>query len=775
MFDRAKKAYNFPDENARPEKKRKKEWGLQAFKAAYSNSQIYSPNLFFNRREDYYTYKQYAFGRQDSSQYYPTVNINPNESNEVFATNLDFKIKNYATKRINVTVSKMSARRFTPTLNPLDPISYDKKLNFKSQLQFYSDHQQWIQQKEQMLQVKLGPEVQNPDMFPNNTEEIEVYMNENYKDEAAKDAELGLRHHSKRNDLDEENKMTRYDLAILGAACMWPEMDYNLMPKFFRVDPGKIISPYAKRPDFNSIKYIGYIDTVDIPTFKQMHRGELKDSESNIIEEYAKKDYETETKYDYADSSEVKKIPIMRMRYYTTEERVWVEKKDRMGNTIFKEKPSDYYREEGGEEKFKQKFPDRKIHRKTFGVIYEGYWVVNSPYLFRWGPMKHQPRNPRNIFETNLGVAIYAPNMYDGKVSPLMEQMIPTIDELQELHLKAKQLLAQSIPQAISIDLYALRNADLKLNGKQMTDQQLFELFLQRGVLFLNTMGKWKGNNSRPFEVHNIGIAQDFERIMNTIQAKLIELDDIIGTNKVSTGSNVSAEMGKAVAETQLEATDHALSFLYEADKKIQEKLYQNLLLLHIQSVKYNPKVYESILGKNSVQFITNPDFDLSKRNFGIHLELEPTQVEWGEFYQDVQKAIESGQITIADKTRLMEFESIKQARQHLRVMTEKNIKRQQQSQLAVTEQNHKQQLESNAQAHQQRMKEKELEIQEVQIKSNEERKTKRLDARLRRENDLIINTAKAEHQTEHIEEQGEQDRKTKRLEDQLEENNQTE
>src|SRR5690606_40077346 len=108
-------SHPFPSEFLHPKVKAdKKKFGLPVAKAIYYNNVKNGPSLFYNDRELYESYIRYALGDQDVSQYKPLLGINPHKSKGTFLKMVRWQIKNYATKRVNVAVSKIANRKYMP-------------------------------------------------------------------------------------------------------------------------------------------------------------------------------------------------------------------------------------------------------------------------------------------------------------------------------------------------------------------------------------------------------------------------------------------------------------------------------------------------------------------------------------------------------------------------------------------------------------------------------------------------------------------------------------
>src|SRR5689334_5690368 len=108
-------AVSFPPHDVSPkEKADKKKWGLPNFQAAWYHNENQIPALFYQQRDTYLTYLKYAFGQQDEEQYKPVLHINPKNQTHSMLGGIRWQIKNFATKRVLATISRIYNRQYDP-------------------------------------------------------------------------------------------------------------------------------------------------------------------------------------------------------------------------------------------------------------------------------------------------------------------------------------------------------------------------------------------------------------------------------------------------------------------------------------------------------------------------------------------------------------------------------------------------------------------------------------------------------------------------------------
>ena len=669
--------FPFPLDNISPNEKEKDAFGLAIGRAIWGYASVYDTHLFYNDRDKYQRYKEYALGLQPEDKYKPLLNEdNKGPDNKKWLRAINFRIKNYATKRINIVVAKMHAKDYDVIVEMTDPISKGLQENIKVSLEVKMKNKEIFERMKAIFGNKV-----DLNQIPNNADEIQMIMDNDFKMIEAAHLEKAIPWHLDRNRWDDTRRVVDFDLTCLGVGAVYIGMDENLRPYIDRWNPADIITPYNDKPNFDHLPYIAGIKWVTIAEFRKMAIGYISDPEiQKIIDKFGRKQYEANeyaNKYDVRRYDDVTKIALLHYNYRSTDSRVFLEKPDEFGNSQSFEKSLDYYARPKEMDKFKQKFNgSRKIHRTSINAVYEGFWIIGSDQVFRHGRRSYSTEEFGVFSNTGMGFKIYAPNAWDGMLTSMTAQMIPNLDELQRYNLKIQQLVARAIPKGIGIDLYALRKANLQWGGKGMTDQEKIEMFMKSGIFVFSSKDRYAaGSNYRPFYETENGLADDIDKYLRLTQNALIELDEIIGMNKATSASTLREDAGKGTTELQVGATEVALDYLYYADHKIYKEIVADIGVLHIKSYLYserNRMIYEAMFGQGSISQEA-ARFDLF--DFGYNIEARPTNQEWQDIYNKAEKAYDKGIISFSDTLFLREFKSIKQARLWLMLKERQAIK----------------------------------------------------------------------------------------------------
>jgi len=715
----------FPSDFVNPKTKETDEYGLLLANAIYYTTMSYGPSLFYNDRKLYQEYINYAIGEQSEDKYKPLLRINPAQSTTTWVGALRWGIKNYATKRVNIAISKVAERTYDPQVDPLDQNARDEREEFKQRIKFYMDFKESNDAFAQIMGTTMLPEGVDRDLLPDNSDELEMWMQANYKYIQGAAMEKLISHHLDRNRWPNHKRQAAFDSFVLGASVVYAGMDDNILPECYRCNPADIIVPPTDREDFSDINFVGHIMRPTIAEFyKMVGDSRPKAWVEQVVEKHSTIDpgsyYFRRFDYPREGYKDQARIELVRFAYKSTNEMVHIAMTDKHGNERLHEKSFDDYKTPQEQQKFKEKYPDRELRRDKYHTIYEGFWVTGSEdYIFRYGERNHQERNRGQLSETALPYKIFAPNIKNNRTVSTMKQMIPVLDELQAYHIKKQHVLANAMPAVWDIDLNALRNADFKWNDKDMSDQQKIEFLFQTGI-FLRDSGDrhLPGNNYQPIRNLANSVANEVLMYAAQIQNSLIELDEVIGMNKVSSAQTLRADTGKGTAEIQQSNTEVALDYLYRADRETSLDVIKTFGILSRQSIKYKgTEYYEKIISSKEVDMIKNTPY----ADYGFRVSLRPTAAEWEQMYKEAIDAVKSGAIEWDDFLDLKDVATLKEARNRFRVAIRKRRKEKKELEMSKITGTIEGQKESNQQTHQNAMELKGIELKSDQQKRKDE------------------------------------------------------
>jgi len=176
---------------------------------------------------------------------------------------------------------------------------------------------------------------------------------------------------------------------------------------------------------------------------------------------------------------------------------------------------------------------------------------------------------------------------------------------------------------------------------------------------------------------------------LTKLQALRIERDsyrndqrEVIGLNKASDASNPDKEslvgLQKIAALNSNTATRHIL----DASKEITRRVCEAATYRICDVLKYFPALKEDLIrkiGATSVEDLESMK-DLHLRDFAIHLDLDLDDEERAKLENDMTIAIEKGQLSVADKYKVLNIKNFKQAVGYMAILMDKYAKKQQEA-----------------------------------------------------------------------------------------------
>ena len=691
--------YGFPEDNIPVKEKEEAPFHLQIALSIYGNDRAYGNGMFYNDREKINDIIRFLLGLNPESDFMPFLGVNPNANDKTWTKAIDFAIKNYATKRVNIIIKKMMSREYDVSVNSINPLAIDSREDMKARLQLYMDFKAFFENVQKSVGISTSPDGVEQTNIPLNRADLDLFMDIDYKTAEEIGMELGIQHHMARNKYKSVRHQMAFQSIAAGVSACYTGLDENVLPEIQFVDVKDLIVPSFKKLSSDNLPYVGEIIWMTAQEFRKKAEGYLIEEEINYaIKNYSRKpDFDIDYTNDMLTYDNVSKIAVMRYNYRSTDTIVRVSQEDDFGNKKVYEKPFDYYASPKEAKKFRDKYGNkRKLYRETYNAVYEGYWVVNSKLVFRYGRRAYSLKKRGNFSEDLMGYKIFAPTSWNGHVVSLGAQMIPMLKDLQRYHLKIQQLVARAIPKGVGVDLYALRKANLKWDNKDLSDQQKIEMFIRSGIFVFDSKDRYApGSNYKPFyEVEN-GISKDIPFYIQLMQQSLADLDEVIGLNRPSAASALPSGEGKGTTELQLASSDVALGFLFDNDQEIYQEVVESVGALHVQSVRYGPRpYYDRIFGKLT-SGVAYSEVRFDKCDYGFSIDLAPKQEEWNELYAQAEKAYDKGVIRFSDVTYLRSFKSIKQARRYLSSMENKYSRERQQESLQLQQANGNEQIKS--------------------------------------------------------------------------------
>lgn len=653
--------FPFPNHNIDP-KDKGADWCMAYAKAAlYSWLWVGAKAIFSNNGGDYAKYKMYAQGKQPIDIYKKTFGVDSvtNETQLVVDWSVRAVVSGYREKFI----SRILKQDYGIVCTPID-IEAKTKMN-----DYYATLKAKLATRQLLLQQ--NPELASHPMIslqsgePLDIEELEMRMEMGEQFNRAKDAEMAIGYGFYINDYKHKRKQWLENIFDTGVAGYKEWLGDDNLPKFRVCDNENVVVSVSQDGTFKDIVHAGeliYVPLVDLAVMKDADGGALFTDKE--LEEFAV----SATKMwgnpmtlgngnNFMKPWDKFKAQVLDIYFYTWNDSVYRVAPDENGNLDFRK--ADFGRGR----------KSQNYKRNRIKYVYKCKWVVGTDKCYDFGMVEDQKRSvePKKMAETTLPFKFVALNFYNMRAQGFMERLIPYLDDLQNTYIKIQNFKNRAVPSGWWIDMSALEAVAMKKGGKDMTPQQLLQMFFETGVLVGRSEeegGSPRPNNWKPvIPIENTAaseLAMFYQDVLTTISA----IEKITGYNDVTMGQAPSKTLVPGY-ETAQQSTNEAIFPVQFAEESLCLQLAADVYTRIQQGVQKSGAItgYAPGLNTNTLKFIEiSPDISL--KEVGIELEKESTQDEKAWLMSVMAQDIAAGYLTSADAVTLVNTKNVKQAQE---------------------------------------------------------------------------------------------------------------
>jgi hypothetical protein len=669
---------------------------------------------FYNQWRDFHRLRLYARGEQSVAKYKNELAID----GDLSYLNLDWTPVPILPKFIDVVVNGMSDRLFKVKAYAQDAMSQAKRSKYQDLI----EGQMLAKDVLQTIQDNTGfdPFVMPQEELPNSDEELNLYMQLNYKPAIEIAEEEAINTVFDENFFQDTRRRLDYDMTVLGIAVAKHEFLPGAGVKISYVDPANVVYSYTEDPYFADCFYWGEIKTIPITELMKIDPTLTKE-QLHEISLYSQSWYNYFNVQQFYQNSMFFRdtCTLMYFNYKTTKKVVYKKKVLEGGGSRVIEKddtfnPPAEMMEEGKFEKIE----------KTIDVWYEGIMVMGTNFILKWELAENMVR-PKSASQYAVpNYVACAPHMYKGVIESLTRRMIPFADLIQITHLKLQQVIARTVPDGVFIDADGLNEVDLG-TGNAYNPEDALRLYFQTGsVIGRSYTQDGEFNNARvPITqlTSNSG-ASKTQMLIANYNHYMDMLRAVTGLNEARDGSmpdpNSLVGVQKLAALNSNTATRHIL----DAGLFIHRSLAQAITYRISDILEYSDfkDEFANQIGKYNTSLLEEIK-DLYIYDFGIFIEMAPDEEQKAQLEANIQMALSKGDINLEDAIDIREIKNLKLANQLLKMKRVKKQEREEKmamSQQAITAQ---QQLKSQEMASQTAMQKVQLDTQaKMQLKQAE-------------------------------------------------------
>lgn len=721
---------------------------------------------YYSQWRDFHRLRLYARGEQSVQKYKNEMAVN----GDLSYLNLDWTPVPILPKFVDIVVNGMSDRFFKVKAYAQDAMSMAKRNRYQEMVETQMAGKDIFEN----LQKTMGINgfTMNPENLPENDDELQLYMQMNYKpaiEIAEEEAIATIMEDNRYSDL---RKRIDYDLTVLGVG-MGKHVFYpgdGVRVEY--VDPANVVYSYTEDPYFRDCFYWGEIKTVPITELKKI-RPDLTTEQLSEISKYSQSWYDYYNVGEFYDNSLFRNdtVTLLFFNYKTTNTFTYKKKNLDSGGARVIEKdenfnpPAEMMEEQGFE----------KISR-TIDVWYDGVMVMGTEVVLKWQLMENMVRPKSASQHAVPNYVACAPRMYKGNIESLVRRMIPFADLIQLTHLKLQQVIARVVPDGIFLDADGVNEVDLG-NGQAYSPEDALRLYFQTGsVIGRSYTQDGEFNNARvPIqELNSSSGQQKMAALIGNYNHYLGMIRAVTGLNEARDGtvpdSRSLVGVQKLAALNSNTATRHILDGSVYITKSIAEALTCRISDI----LEYAPYREEFVtqIGRYNVSLLDEIK-DLYIYDFGIFIEVAPDEEEKNQLEQNVQMALQKGDINLEDAIDIREMRNVKMANQLLKLKRRKNLEATQAQEMQKQQMTIQGQMEAQRAAAQTMMMkvnaqaEADMRVKQAEVAFDIERIKAEVEAKamlMEREFSYNIELAKAQGQALSAREEAREKEKAKRI-----------
>ena len=677
---------HFPSQAVSDAEKATYDYGMQVSRAIEAEwfTKDSGVGRYFQTREEYHRLRLYARGEQSVRKYKDELSVN----GDLSYLNLDFEPVPIIPKFVDIVVNGMQDRLFSVKAFAQDPIATKKRT------QFVEDVEEDMQTRELIAQVdqNMGVDISNVPQseLPDTSEELELYMQLEYKQGIEIAIEQAIENVFKRNKYHEVKKQIDYDQTILGISCYKHGFNNTDGITIEYVDPADLIFSYTEEEDFHDCYYFGEVKRLRVNEVKKLFPQLTNDQ----LEDLAKKgsqwnDYNS-YRYEQSEDYDSNTLNVLFFNWKTFESEVHKIKETTTGGLKALKKNDSF----DPPKDLRARFSKTKQTRET---VYEGATVLGTDILLKWEKATNMVRPSSNANKVMMNYIVNVPRLYKGRIESLVRRMIKYADLIQLTHLKLQQTIQRMTPSGVYLDADGLAEIDLG-NGTSYNPQEALNMYFQTGSVIGRSMTVDGDPNGGKVPIQELpgGGGGQVEILITAYNQYLNMLRDVTGLNEARDGSDPDPYSLVGVQKLAAANSNTATRHILMAGMTMTQELAQAITTRIKDVIEYHPQreAFIGALGRFSVGSLRELG-DLHHHDFGIFLELSPDEEEKAMLEQNIQQALAKDQIWLEDAIDVREIKNLKLANQLLKYRRKKKIMMDQQ----IAERNIQQQAQANAEA----------------------------------------------------------------------------
>jgi hypothetical protein len=669
----------FPDQMVSEEEKRTLEYGLlvgQAIEYEWFRGGRVNGSRWNTGYQQFHHLRLYARGEQSVQKYKDELSIN----GDLSYLNLDWKPVPIIPKFVDIVVNGIAAKDYELKAFAQDPFSLKQRTDYVGGIYRDMMAQDYLDE----IQQTTGMNLYNSDKktLPQSKEELEIHMQLNYKQSVEIAEEEAINNTLAFNKYQLTNKRTIEDIVTIGIGAVKTTFNKSEGVVVDYVDPANLVYSYTNDPNFEDIYYVGEIKSMTLAEIKKKFPYLTSEELEKMVKYPGRDGYIANPNYDND------LVQILFFEYKTFIDQVFKIKRTETGLEKTLEKPDTFNPPQS--DNF-----DRVS--RSIEVLFSGAKVMGVPQMLEWKLAENMTRPNSDLTKVKMNYVICAPNLYQGRIESLVSRCTSFADMIQLTSLKLQQVIQRMVPDGVFVDVDGLAEVDLG-NGTNYNPQEALNMYFQTGSIVGRSLTQDGDPNRGKVPIQELQTSSSNGKIQSliaTYQYYLQMIRDVTGLNEARDGSLPDKDALVGLQKMAANASNIATKHIVDASLYLTLRACENISLRLADALEFD-LTKQALMQSISLTNTQNLEElkNLHLYDFGIYLELEPDDEEKAMLEQNIQVALQSGQIYLEDAIDIREVKNITLANQILKY---RRIQKQKQDQKAQ-----EQQIQAQAQANMQ-------------------------------------------------------------------------
>jgi len=624
----------------------------------------YNSGYFSRRNKKFEKNRKFSRGKQPMQEFLDLLNV---DGKEAFV-NLDMKAPAIAPKFMQVIIGGFIKRDEKVKATAIDPVSVERKKYDRDEAEFRMNFGDEVRGIEQQVGIKLMAE---GEFTPEDYDELELYFGLEYQLPEEILFEKGCDYVFYENGWPVIKRKLLEDISETGLGATKVSTGADGKINIRRVVPENSFYGFSNYDDFRDVSFIGEVLSMKLVDIRNQYPNFPEEKIWKLATQ--SKQYTQTVKWDDRFRYSIDRpyddwtVDVLDYEIKTIDTMMYQAKTNKFGNLIVEKK-----------DKAPQRLGDNKeLITKDMYVIYRGVYVLNTDTMLEWGVAKNmiKPSTTKGMADAYFSYSVYMHENLDLENMAIPERMETSIRQMTLAHLKIQQLIAKLRPSGLIIDIDSLSDINIG-QAKALSPLELQAVYDQTGNIYYKRRTEDGDNiNSVPIqEAPNSGSVSQIQQLIMVYNHYLDRLRDEIGVNEYREGSGVNPKLGLGVQQAQIQASNNATDFIYDAYLSLYQQTAFKISLLLYDSVSYGGRQYSEYLSPEKVK----------GKQFDVKIEVMPDEKERQFLEGMIQTALSAGMVEFEDAFRIRSIKNVKLAEieemKKAQMNSEMNAQAQQQS-----------------------------------------------------------------------------------------------